>query len=29
VLYVQGGTHHAHAAIALERALPALPIAPP
>ncbi|MFM7465150.1 MAG: methionine gamma-lyase family protein, partial [Cyanobium sp.] len=29
VLYVQGGTHHAHVAIALERALAALPIAPP
>jgi cystathionine beta-lyase family protein involved in aluminum resistance len=24
VLYVQGGTHHQHVAIALERALPAL-----
>jgi cystathionine beta-lyase family protein involved in aluminum resistance len=24
VLYVQGGTHHAHVAIALERALAAL-----
>jgi cystathionine beta-lyase family protein involved in aluminum resistance len=29
VLYVQGGTHHAHVAIALERALAALPLAPP
>jgi cystathionine beta-lyase family protein involved in aluminum resistance len=29
VLYVQGGTHHAHVAIALERALAALPLDPP
>ena len=29
VLYVQGGTHHAHGAIALERALAALLAAPP
>lgn len=29
VLYVQGGTHHAHVAIALERALAALPLASP
>ena len=28
VLYVQGGTHHAHGAIALERALAALLAAP-
>jgi cystathionine beta-lyase family protein involved in aluminum resistance len=28
VLYAQGGTHHQHVAIALERALSSLPAAP-